>query len=517
MLCPCFWCFLLFSKCFYLTKPICNAGKTKQFHLKEELKENRENPIAERGRFYVNEADKSTGKDRSTRRRNAKRDESANEEKNTKEIKHDKEENTEQKRKSSKGEVNYLKNVILDVEKLMKMSKNKIKLNEKNEDESRKSKKEDEKIESRNENVKSVNKKYESLNKNDENQNEDEEGQKIKDDTQSKQEDIRMSKDKSPDKQDISQKTVKRKVERTISNSFTKSVPSVVKNSNSLDKKGLSMVHCKSLEILNDLYASINLEKPQEELTEIEKGIIRLKDASKFKKSAERPVALKPKSELAISKPLMNSVLDNPKLKEYVENDKAISVESIDVIILESEESSSEEKEKKSEIIEEFEIKDRYKDISRLKIKRNVSKKERKSIRDRGLKIKSKSVDDLREMQYLNETQPLIKFEFFSDLNKNFCKEESSWECSKYVNKLSSDYRGDISSEWYKGDISPDSVSYVSIRSNVSEKDSNIKNESFGKLINDENNKNFHGKVEKSVMLLENSNTKVVRVCFIFI
>ena len=90
-------------------------------------------------------------------------------------------------------------------------------------------------------------------------------------------------------------------------------------------EKLLSNQEKKDLSTLNTLYTSIDPDIPHEDLTPEQKFIIRLKKTydSDSDRTKLKPVALRSKDDLAISKPLLTSVISNPKLKQ-ISNDPTV-------------------------------------------------------------------------------------------------------------------------------------------------------------------------------------------------
>ncbi|KAK9753982.1 hypothetical protein QE152_g1537 [Popillia japonica] len=87
-------------------------------------------------------------------------------------------------------------------------------------------------------------------------------------------------------------------------------------------KLHLSSQEQKDLKMLNELYAAIDPNIPEEFLSAEQKFIVKLKQTyeSTLERKKAKPVANKPKSHLAISKPLLTSVISNPKLKQIADD-----------------------------------------------------------------------------------------------------------------------------------------------------------------------------------------------------
>ncbi|CAH0549408.1 unnamed protein product [Brassicogethes aeneus] len=97
--------------------------------------------------------------------------------------------------------------------------------------------------------------------------------------------------------------------------------------------KPVSVEESLLLKSLDDWHSRIDPKIPDERLTEEEKSVKRLKDIYQSEQLLYKPKAKKPKEQLAISKPLLDSVIANPKL-EKIANDPTLPL--IDSIIRES-------------------------------------------------------------------------------------------------------------------------------------------------------------------------------------
>ncbi|KAF2904054.1 hypothetical protein ILUMI_02121, partial [Ignelater luminosus] len=105
------------------------------------------------------------------------------------------------------------------------------------------------------------------------------------------------------------------------------------KNAIKYAEKRLSDQEERDLEILEDLYSQIDHNLPEEYLTTHQKYILKVKDTfdNDSGNPKLKPVAKKSKDKLAISKPLLTSVLNNPRLKEITEDKNMVDVESDDI------------------------------------------------------------------------------------------------------------------------------------------------------------------------------------------
>ncbi|CAH1278410.1 unnamed protein product [Diabrotica balteata] len=93
--------------------------------------------------------------------------------------------------------------------------------------------------------------------------------------------------------------------------------------------KTLSVEEEMLLKSLNSYHADIDKTIPDEFLTEEQKVIRKLKIIYEDDYLKVKPVAPKPKNQLAISKPLLDSVLTNPKLMAILKNPKVKTVEDM--------------------------------------------------------------------------------------------------------------------------------------------------------------------------------------------
>ncbi|XP_072394355.1 uncharacterized protein spdi isoform X2 [Diabrotica undecimpunctata] len=93
--------------------------------------------------------------------------------------------------------------------------------------------------------------------------------------------------------------------------------------------KTLSVEEEMLLKSLNSYHADIDKTIPDEFLTEEQKVIRKLKIIYEDDYLKVKPVAPKPKNQLAISKPLLDSVLTNPKLMAILKNPKVKTIEDM--------------------------------------------------------------------------------------------------------------------------------------------------------------------------------------------
>lgn len=105
------------------------------------------------------------------------------------------------------------------------------------------------------------------------------------------------------------------------------------KNAIRYSEKRLSDQEERDLEILDNLYSQIDHNLPEEYLTTHQKYILKVKDTfdNDSGNPKLKPVAKQPKDKLAISKPLLTSVLNNPRLKEITEDKNMVDVENEDI------------------------------------------------------------------------------------------------------------------------------------------------------------------------------------------
>ncbi|XP_019873994.1 putative leucine-rich repeat-containing protein DDB_G0290503 isoform X4 [Aethina tumida] len=92
--------------------------------------------------------------------------------------------------------------------------------------------------------------------------------------------------------------------------------------------KAMSVEEDMLIQSLNEWYTSIDPAIPEEELSEQEKVVRRLKNMYDQEQCVAKPVAKRPKELLAISKPLLDSVIANPKLKQITDDPSVPSVDS---------------------------------------------------------------------------------------------------------------------------------------------------------------------------------------------
>uniref|UniRef100_A0AAR5Q490 Uncharacterized protein n=1 Tax=Dendroctonus ponderosae TaxID=77166 RepID=A0AAR5Q490_DENPD len=92
-------------------------------------------------------------------------------------------------------------------------------------------------------------------------------------------------------------------------------------------QKFMSVEEEMLLKSLDSWYEHIDHNVPDELLTEEDRAVKRLKTLYEDDVLKERPVAHKPKDSLAISKPLLNSVVLNPKLERFFRDPKLPSVD----------------------------------------------------------------------------------------------------------------------------------------------------------------------------------------------
>lgn len=119
----------------------------------------------------------------------------------------------------------------------------------------------------------------------------------------------RRSKDSSSDSNKSESKSIKKRDK-----------PRTQKNFMSVEEEML-------LKSLDSWYQHIDPNLPDEFLTEEDRAVKRLKTLYEDDVLKERPVAHKPKDSLAISKPLLNSVVLNPKLERIFRDPKLPSVD----------------------------------------------------------------------------------------------------------------------------------------------------------------------------------------------
>ncbi|XP_050315947.1 centromere-associated protein E-like isoform X2 [Anthonomus grandis grandis] len=113
-------------------------------------------------------------------------------------------------------------------------------------------------------------------------------------------------------------------------NSLTKMIKRREKKSANRSKithpKFMSVEEEMLLQSLDSWYENIDQNTPDELLTQEEKAVRKLKVLYEDDTLKEKPVAHKPKEHLAISKPLLNSVVLNPKLEQICRDPKLITV-----------------------------------------------------------------------------------------------------------------------------------------------------------------------------------------------
>ncbi|XP_045469130.1 protein MLP1-like isoform X2 [Harmonia axyridis] len=93
-------------------------------------------------------------------------------------------------------------------------------------------------------------------------------------------------------------------------------------------QKKLSEGEEKILESLHEMYNEIDPEKPSDMLTSEQAYIKKLKTLYEDNSTAYKPVAPRKKHDLAISKPLLESVYSNPKLESIAKNPNLKNLES---------------------------------------------------------------------------------------------------------------------------------------------------------------------------------------------
>ncbi|XP_050511470.1 centromere-associated protein E isoform X3 [Diabrotica virgifera virgifera] len=163
--------------------------------------------------------------------------------------------------------------------------------------------------------------------------------------------------------------------------------------------KTLSVEEEMLLKSLNSYHADIDKTIPDEFLTEEQKVIRKLKIIYEDDYLKVKPVAPKPKNQLAISKPLLDSVLTNPKLMAILKNPKVKTIEDM----------ASFEKEAP-------EIRNIIRDIDRAA--RGKSEEFTRSEKRISLVGRSMSMDQVHEMENLNKNLRLYRTVETEDLTE---------------------------------------------------------------------------------------------------
>lgn len=97
-------------------------------------------------------------------------------------------------------------------------------------------------------------------------------------------------------------------------------------------EKSLSVEEEMLLKRVDEMYLKIDPSIPDESLSPQELMVKKLKDSYANEQLSMKPVAPKPKDQLAISKPLLDSVCSNPKLEQVVNDPKMLIVEPVSVV-----------------------------------------------------------------------------------------------------------------------------------------------------------------------------------------